>query len=547
MPMLVTEENPTEALNRLVGWWSSSEPKPGWAKKLFLAVAVCYFVFIAVAQTGPLNRYANDVFILLDGSWRIFKGQVPYRDFYLALGPLEYLVTAGAMFLTKGGPGAIALGNCAFGIGVGAWGWFLARRRMPLLPSLLAAAWLILTATCSTPLGVAPSDLGCAMSYNRHGYAILAILLMECAFLYRRSSLAGAISSGIALALLAFLKLNFFGCAVVLILASLFLAPRRVRVRLGGILLGFCCGSIPFVAFLRFSIAPYLADLDTAVHARIGVLNLKDAANLIAGSGEVALLTVTTILVVVVTAGNRLRWEAMIRILAFWGLVVLSCTLLAQTDAAEGKIFVLLPLWAILLLGRLANAYPGAPEKGAVSVLALLCIGGCLVNFFEDGRSALALLRFRLPPASSSAVLLKQPGMSRLKFFDTGERESDEAARISAGQYLPASVNDGVVLLDKYAQPSETVLTLGFTNPFAYVERRDPAIGGSPWLHVGNNLSATHLLAPERIFGNAKVMMLLTCVRGEAQLHAAYEPYLVQHFDFVASNRCWSLYRRKQG
>src|ERR1035437_8217272 len=64
-----------------------------WVKLYFIICAVCYFIFIAVTETGPVNRYSNDVFLLLDGGWRILNGQVPYRDFYLAMGPLEYMIT----------------------------------------------------------------------------------------------------------------------------------------------------------------------------------------------------------------------------------------------------------------------------------------------------------------------------------------------------------------------------------------------------------------------------------------------------------------------
>jgi hypothetical protein len=234
---------------------------------------------------------------LLDGAWRIFNGQTPYRDFYLALGPLEYSVTAAAMFVTKGSPSAIALGNVAFGISFGVWGWFLSRGRMAILPSLVAVAWLVLTATSPAPIGVPATDLSCAMSYNRHGYVLLGIVLIECALLDRKSSFAGGVSTGVALALLAFLKLNFFGCGCILVLASIAFIRRGALSRIGGIVAGFGCASLPFVIFLHFSIAPYLADLRTATHARIHVLSAMDSFNQIVGSGDVVMLTIATVLV----------------------------------------------------------------------------------------------------------------------------------------------------------------------------------------------------------------------------------------------------------
>jgi hypothetical protein len=546
MPVNSVASSPAALLHRFMAWWCIEELKPRWVKPILLAIAGCYFAFLAVKQTGPLVRYAHDVFILLDGAWRIYNGQVPYRDFYLALGPLEYSVTAAAMFLTGGAPSAIALGNVAFGIAFGVWGWFLSRRRMSMLPSLVAAGWLVLTATSPTPIGVPATDLSCAMSYNRHGYALLGILLIECAFLDRRSKFAGGVSSGVLLALLAFLKLNFFGCGCVLILASIAFVRRDSFSRIWGIVLGFVCASLPFLIFLRFSLAPYFADLRTATHARIHVLNGVDAFNQIMGSGDVVILTIATIVTISLASERSLRWATMVSFLALWSLVVVSCAMLSQSDAAEGKVFVLLPLWAILLLGKLSAVYPDSQEKSSVSLVALMCIGSLFVCFFQDAASILTLVRYSLPPLRASGFHLAHPGMGRLRFFETGAQEKNEADRLSTAQYLSASVNQGVALLDKYAQPSETILTLGFTNPFPYIERRRPAIGGSPWLSVTNNLPTTNLPDPLRIFGNADLIMLPTCHKGDPPLHAAYKPYLLEHFSYVASATCWSLYRRAE-
>lgn len=150
-----------------------SERDSRWIRWAFVLAALLYFIFLGAAETGPVNKYDHDVFHLLDGAWRIVNGQIPYRDFYLALGPVEYMITAFGMLLTHGGPQGIAIGNVAFGITVGIWGWLLSRRRMPAIPALLVTAWLILTATSRTPLGNLMQIMSPAMVYNRHGYALL--------------------------------------------------------------------------------------------------------------------------------------------------------------------------------------------------------------------------------------------------------------------------------------------------------------------------------------------------------------------------------------
>ena len=51
------------------------------------------------------------------------------------------------------------------------------------------------------------------MISNRLGYALLAVLLVECAFGEQRNRFWGGVSSGAIVVLLLFLKLNFFGAA----------------------------------------------------------------------------------------------------------------------------------------------------------------------------------------------------------------------------------------------------------------------------------------------------------------------------------------------
>jgi hypothetical protein len=111
-------------------------------------------------------------------------------------------------------------------------------------------------------------------------------------------------------------------------------------------------------------------------------------------------------------------------------------------------------------------------------------------------------------------------------------------------------VNDGLALLARSSTPNETVLTLGFHNPFSYILRRKPAEGGSIFLLLGNSIAKTHLLEASRVFGNADLIMVphypSSHQRSDADIEEAYHAYLSQHFTFVASSQWWSLYRRNR-
>src|ERR1017187_58994 len=81
--------------DRAMKWLCMSERDSRMRRRLFVIVAAFYFIFIGGAETGPINEYGHDVFGLLDAGWRLFCGQIPYRDFYLSIGPLEVMIVAG--------------------------------------------------------------------------------------------------------------------------------------------------------------------------------------------------------------------------------------------------------------------------------------------------------------------------------------------------------------------------------------------------------------------------------------------------------------------
>ena len=98
------------------------------------------------------------------------------------------------------------------------------------------------------------------MIYNRLGYALLAIVLVECAFLHERRKFWGGVSGGAIVVLLLFLKLNFLRAAVLLLLAT---APLR-REELGrwwGILAGAGAEFAMFCLYLRFALKAFSADM----------------------------------------------------------------------------------------------------------------------------------------------------------------------------------------------------------------------------------------------------------------------------------------------
>jgi hypothetical protein len=531
--------------DRAMKWLCMSERDSRLRRRLFVFAAALYFIFIGATGTGPINEYGHDVFPLLDGGWRLFSGQIPYRDFYLAIGPLENMIVAGGMLLTHGSTQGIAIGNAAFGIVVGVWGWFLSRWRMPAIPALLVTLWLILTATLPSPLGSGPESLSCAMIYNRHGYALLGIVLVECAFASERSRFWGGMSSGIALALMAFLKLNFMGVAVLLLLVSVSLR-REDAPRIWGFLLGLFCTVMAFLFYLRFAISEFLSDMLYAIHTRGSSLSAAGAIVSIAGSAEIMTLAIMTVVAAMLIARDGLNQHLGKRILVLGGTVIATGPFLFMTNISD-KNCRLASLWMIVLLGMLTAVYPLCKEKAAISAVIALSAGSIFAGFFMDVESVKTLFVYQLPPLQSQGYSITGGGMERLKFY---EIYRDSALfRFDNGHFVVDCVNDGIALLKKSSTQNESVTTFGFDNPFEYFLQRKPALGGSPWLVQRDNFSISHMPEPSRLFGKYDLVMVgnypTSNYDSDRAIAEAYHPYLMQHFTFVASSQWWSLYRRK--
>jgi hypothetical protein len=533
------EATPTHSIR----WLLAGEQDSKWLKLAFFLTVAIYLIFVGVTELGPINRYGNDVLIQLDGGWRIFNGQVPYRDFYLGMGPLDYSIVAAGMLLTHGGPGALAISSAAFGIAVGLWGWLLSRSRMAVIPALAAVAWLILTASSPAPLGNS-SSLSSAMIYNRHGWALLAIVLIECAFSSRRCRFWGGVSSGIALILLAFLKLSFFGVAFLLLLATLPL--RREELRRGwGILTGIAVTVAIFSLYLHFAVFAFLADMGLTIQARSGRLSYGLVISEIARSPILITLAIFSVVVAQLVTGGRLRQRNGVTLILLGFIVTATAPFLRQCNAGETG-YQLTAFWVIVLLGCLIAAYPRAQEKTAILAVLALGLGSVAAEFFQDAESVLYLAYYQLPSVQSKGVAMAGQGMNRLRFYDSryGQSNGDN------GRSYVAVVNDGTALLTRWSSPQETVLALGFHNPFPYLLRRKPAKGGSTWMHLDDNFSEAHPRQASLMFGDAALIMVphypSSHQESDEKIEQAYHSYLLQHFSFVASSQSWSLYRRKQ-
>jgi hypothetical protein len=105
-------------------------------------------------------------------------------------------------------------------------------------------------------------------------------------------------------------------------------------------------------------------------------------------------------------------------------------------------------------------------------------------------------------------------------------------------------VNDGLALARKYRMDGDTVMALNLVNPFSYALGMAPPEGGATWLDYGNNYDEVHGPPPERIFGNATLVMEPKKL-SDPNISFVYGGHLSGHFQLLGESAQWRIFRRK--
>ncbi len=503
-----------------------------------------------------MRVYTHDAFSLLDGAWRIMNGQRPHIDFYTGLGPVSYLVTAGGVIIAAGNAAGLAYGQALFGCLAGLWAYRLSERRMGGLATIAMSAIVVLTAIVPTTIGDASTWITPGMTYNRFGYALVALLMIEssCACQPERpgdeswggvseswggvseswggvseswggvSESWGGASTGLLLGLLLFLKVSYFLGAGFLLVALVPL-KKQTRARWYGMAAAFAVVALAFAWYLRFDLPAVYNDLRIVAHAKqvtLGEYVVKDLlvsavpflffAQLVAQSGA--------------SRGER-------NAMRIAGLAVCVTGLFLLITSWQ---FFGLPLncvMAILLVDRVVAKTGGSQPLPAPRFLVLLF--GCFFAFTYIVSEASGLnyaWRQKFHPAEYTTFTTPQ-----LAGFNTPVE----------GDYFEY-VKEGYGLLNQHRQARDTVTSLDFTNPFSFGLGMKPPAGGATWLQYGTNFDDAGP-SPQRIFGDASLVMLPKLFSDKTLADSVprlYGPYLKQHYALEAESLNWWLYRRRE-
>lgn len=513
------------------------EASPGgaWPGRVFVAALIAICGLTAYIGLPPVVIFGHDVFFFLDNSYRVLQGQVPHRDFESAWGPLMYLIDAAGLRLAGLRPEGLGYANALFGGLIAGWAYRVARRRISPWAACAIGIYTLLLIAAPFPLGYGPLNFSPAMAYNRYGFALLGVIVLECA--PGDAGARGGVSTGAACGLLAFLKVSYAVAAAPLILIAggsrIFGRRRLVAVCAGGLAV-----ALAAMIYLRFDVAAMFGDLAMAASGRSRSWRPGEILRLGFGqTGE----SVPLLLLAVAAGVSRLGSCAnAIAVLALGGFL-LSTNHQPASLPLNGFVAVVL---ADGFFRR--STREQLLERTAVAFLALACMAPlCLQNGISIAAAALG----KRDPVSAEVVRVDSERGASLIFprspFDT-ETGGPGYARV---------LNDGMALLRQHTGAGDGVLTIDMMNPFNYLLDRPSPAGGLAAGAYNYVISDAAHPSGVRWAGTAGYVMErkyspLVKDFPEENYHVdglrrIYRPWVAERFRVAAETEHWVLYARR--
>ena len=533
---------------------TAARRSPGFGSHLAIAMLLAAILGIGI-RTGivPMRSYVEDVIFFADNAWRVIWGQRPHVDYSCGLGPVTFLLSALGIKLAGGNLNGLGYGNVFAGITIGIWAYALLVRRVSGLLAVAGAVMLCLLSLGPVQLGESFRLSTVAMSYNRQGYALLGLLIIE-SFPLRQEEpargLGGALSTGALCAILLFLKANYFLVGLVLAAISLVWSGRLERRRLAGLVAGFAVVAMAFLAYLRFDVGAMLADLRMAADARSGAISPAFVTQVFAENFPgflvlAGLAAMTQVMGPPPSEGGWVKGVLRFRALLLAGMLYCAGVLLLVTNCQLERL-PMHELLALLFLDCIVQC--SRLDVRHTAVLFVMGTGLILGAQSADGLSFLNGLRLKLHPRQEFAYRVTSGGFAGAVFLD--DYLENKGTHRAYGSFLATYLNDGSDLLRRELHPGEKVTTMDTYNAFPFALGIEPPLGGMASATYKYLFSDRYHPSVDAFFGNADVVMFpkehaLTDAKWEG-LKMYYIPEMERRFVQVAESAQWRMYRRRK-
>jgi len=232
-----------------------------------LYAAIITFAALFVWLTGNRGVFLLDQSIMFDGAWRVFQGQVPYRDFFSAFPPVPFVIQALFFVFLGIDFSATVVSAAAFNAAATACVIYLVRRLLPEQRAIAAAGGLLTSVWFQAPFGTLWFEQT-AFAFN-----LLALLLViRAATADARLSVWLRAAAGVSVALAMLSKQNA-GVEFIPILIGVIAFPharqlRKAMTAVGQLLAGLMFALGIFLVWLWWFSSPAAFWHDYVVMAR---------------------------------------------------------------------------------------------------------------------------------------------------------------------------------------------------------------------------------------------------------------------------------------
>jgi hypothetical protein len=515
---------------RILAFWNSPLPENRLICLSLAAFLAGCCLLRAYSGMDGMRAYTHDGFVFLDAAWRLLNGQHSNVDFFSDHGPFMYLETAFGIWLTHGSPAGFGYAHALVGALLGLWAYFLTSRRLAPVPRALFCMAIVLLAISPSTIGEPVIRTTPATMYNRFGYCMVALAILEAALQRNPSSpaaeLAGGFSTGAITAFFLFLKISYFLWMGPLVLLLIPARPQTLR-RWIGLAAGFAVALLPFLIYDHGTLMPMINDLRIVGGAK----HIQWRWYLI----EALYYSVVPLAIFILLA-VALLWQEGSRHLArqvslTGAAVILSGGFLLLTNYQRNQL-PLDAIGAILILHLVNFRAPSSVYPWIRGILTLWGTWIILISLSADGAGLVAAAKNKISAAHDPRA---QFHSARLAGFTSLEYDY---VRI---------VNDGLSLVEQYRQPGDTVMSMDFSNPFSFGLGMPPALGGTTGLQFNTNFSDAHHPTPEWLIGHAKLVIVprvYTDGSLQESMPRIYGPYLDAHYHVAGQSAEWKLYRQ---
>ncbi len=494
-------------------------------------VTVCAFLTINTFAVDVLPQVSipQDVFALLTGAEKMYRGLHPYTDYQMLEGPVPNFELVLSMWIAGPVPYAFVIEQgCTIPL-ISALVWFLYLRNHLTGIGLISGLYIVLTWCAPFVLHGNSSNYSYGMIYDRQGFALLCLLTLLCL----KECTEGTLIFGILTAILFFIKIPF-GLSGLILVGFYF---RRNCLSLYRFVLGF---ALVFGAMLAFlGLDGLVAMFESVISAAL----IQPQRLSLARTGQLIYdLSLVILIFPSIFLAAKLKVAPLKSLMNEFFVVILATSI---SDYACSPTFVnpdLPPfvLFSFYLLERLTQRNTFEAIKTAYAMSGLLFV-------FTYSRFATSLLILALLSSNGyrnhpEIKFVNAAGFDRLPLYGGW---GDSPARPS----IAGAVNEGLDLIQKHPELHGARLAcLDFTDWFS-LPRHVPSPDHMPVvLQLGFTVSETHYPPPEFALQECSGVILWKAASldqpGALIVQNAYASYLQEHFPKRDESPSWILLYR---